>query len=369
MGDRAPPRHRSMSCPASSMLPACQTKHLLTQDVLDQIRVAKQKQHDRKTHKMISFRRPLKNQASWEKKPANTLDRLASSKRVMKDSTPFKMDAVIPPSSLMIPKQVRPSDPRDDSIFAMVYNDEDYLQVPLRPIKGLKVDSRYTQSVVNEDTHSLAQSHPPPSKNLSHKKSRSPRKLKFKRKTVAASFRPRRNTNFLPIKNMADKHSPSGMRKKVVTDLHLSTSTDLTEFPRNHNPRSIFKRQNQDKKIAVKEQNKSKNMGKDEGVLRKCTFQIARDDSSSLNKDDPLPKNMKEEANNICSPGNSIYPSNEKFDLEKYKRLYLDSKMEKKLETLPWKAFNKYSTTYRKVVSHKVEIVKDKFVENETKKI
>ena len=93
MGDRAPPRHRSMSCPASSMLPACQTKHLLTQDVLDQIRVAKQKQHDRKTHKMMSFRRPLKSQVLWEKKPANLLDRLALSKRVMKDSTPLKMDA------------------------------------------------------------------------------------------------------------------------------------------------------------------------------------------------------------------------------------------------------------------------------------
>ena len=161
MDDPTPPRHRSASWPASSMLPACETKHLQTQDVLDQIRVAKQKQHDRKTHKMISFRRPLKSQVLWEKKPANLLDRLALSKRVMKDSTPLKMDAVLPPSSLMIPKQVRPPNPRDNSIFATVYNDEDYLQVPLRPIKGLKIDNRYTQSVVKEGTHSLAQSiHP-----------------------------------------------------------------------------------------------------------------------------------------------------------------------------------------------------------------
>ena len=39
-----------------------------------------------------------------------------------------------------------------------------------------------------------------------------------------------------------------------------------------------------------------------------------------------------------------------------------------KAETLPWKAFYKYSSTYRKVVSHKVEIVKDKFVGNDIKK-
>ena len=369
MDDPTPPRHRSASWPASSMLPACETKHLQTQDVLDQIRVAKQKQHDRKTHKMMSFRRPLKSQVLWEKKPANLLDRLALSKRVMKDSTPLKMDAVLAPSSLMIPKQVRPPNPRDNSIFAAVYHDEDYLQVPLRPIKGLKIDNRDTQSVVKEGTHSLAQTHPPLAKNVSHKKSRSPRKLKFKRKTVAASFHPRRNSNFLPIRNMTDKHSPSGLRKKTITDLHLSTSTDMTEFPSNDSPRSIFKGQNSDQKTAVKKKKKHTNRGKDEGILRKCTFQIATGDSSSLNKDDLLPKNTKEEANNICSQGISIYPSNEKFDLEKYTKLYLDSKVEKKAETLLWKAFYKYSSSYRKVVSHKVEIVKDKFVGNDIKKI
>ena len=159
MDDRAPPRHRSV---LPSIFDAASVSN---ETFADSGRVgsdtrSEAKQHDRKTHKMMSFRRPLKNQALGEK-ARKYLRSIGIKQRVMKDSTPFKMDAVLAPSSLMIPKQVRPSDPRDDSIFAMVYHDEDYLQVPLRPIKGLKVDNRYTQSVVNEDTHSLAQTHPP----------------------------------------------------------------------------------------------------------------------------------------------------------------------------------------------------------------
>ena len=84
-------------------------------------------------------------------------------------------------------------------------------------------------------------------------------------------------------------------------------------------------------------------MGKDEGILRKCTFQIARDDSSSLNKDDLLPKNTKEEANNICSQSISIYPSNEKFDLEKYTKVVLGLENGKKQKRF----HGKHSTSIR----------------------
>ena len=317
-----------------------------TQDVLDQISLAKQKQHDKKVHKMISFRRPLKNQACWEKKPVNALDRLALSERVMKDNTPLKMDAVLPPSSLMIPKKVRPPNPRDDSIFARVYTDEDCLKVPLRPIKGLKIDRRCSQAMPKEETHFLAQTHPPPSKKLYHKKRRSPRKLKFKRRTVAASFHPRRNTTFMPIKNASKKHIANNTEKNVITDLHLSTHAGISEFP--------------------KQEIEDGNSGKDEGIAKKSILQIVRDNSLP-NSDSLLLMNTKGEVSNIFSSGNAIYPSNEKFDLEKYTRLYLDSKVKKKVESLPWKAFNKYSNTYRKVISHKVEISKNMFGGNKAK--
>ena len=48
------------------------------------------------------------------------------------------------PSSLLIPKQVRPPDPRSQSVFAVIYNDDDYVQVAPRPIKGLEIDSDIT---------------------------------------------------------------------------------------------------------------------------------------------------------------------------------------------------------------------------------
>ena len=43
--------------------------------ILRDINKAKQKQADRKAHKMMSFRRPLKGETVWNKSPVNTMKR------------------------------------------------------------------------------------------------------------------------------------------------------------------------------------------------------------------------------------------------------------------------------------------------------
>ena len=52
-----------------------------------------------------------------------------------------------------------------------------------------------------------------------------------------------------------------------------------------------------------------------------------------------------------------IYPENVEFDLKTYKKLYQQSKIEKKLEAIPWKAYWKYSNLHKKVTLHKVDIL------------
>ena len=424
---------RPRSRPAPVMLPNfTKNKSPEIMKILRDINKAKQKQADRKAHKMMSFRRPLKGETVWNKSPVNTMKRLQIHYREMGSPEPLS-PKLLPPSSLMIPRQVRPPNPRAQSIFARVYNDDDYVQVAPRPIKGLEIDSDVTSdwsipsSIESHtrkmekgtaDINSLAYSYPPPSIKFLHKKSSSPRKLKFKRKTVAASFHPRRRTLFKGNKVVANNNNnDKGDMIETVNELDLdenddeeyiiSTSTshiiENNEQEKDNNVNNVnvndddtttttnddFKKtevindnddndedddnddnekdnkkknNNDDTKKQMMEENdkvdllEKKNDDHNEENDKTKTDKID-DDASKKTTTSKQQKRNNKNVQFFYDTRKFIYPENVEFDLKTYKQLYQQSKIEKKLEAIPWKAYWKYSNSHKKVTLHKVDIL------------
>ena len=422
---------RPQSRPAPVMLPNfTKNKSPEIMKILRDINKAKQKQADRKAHKMMSFRRPLKGETVWNKSPVNTMKRLQIHYREMGSPEPLS-PKLLPPSSLMIPRQVRPPNPRAQSIFARVYNDDDYVQVAPRPIKGLEIDSDVTSdwsipsSIESHtrkmekgtaDINSLAYSYPPPSIKFLHKKSSSPRKLKFKRKTVAASFHPRRRTLFKGNKVVTNNNNDKGDMIETVNELDLDENDD-EEYIISTSTSHIIENNEQEKDNNVNNVNvndddtttttnddfkKTEVRNDNDGNDEDDDNDDNEKDNKKKNNNDDTKKQMMEEndkvdlvekKNDDLNEENDetktdkidddaskktttskqqkrnknvqffydtrkfIYPENVEFDLKTYKTLYQQSKIEKKLEAIPWKAYWKYSNSHKKVTLHKVDIL------------
>jgi hypothetical protein len=433
--DQLPPYQRPKSRPAPSMISKLETQSPRLMKLFRAMDEAKRKQADRKAHKMISFKRPLRGETRWRKSPVNAMERLKIHYREIGSPEPLSPN-VLPPSSLLIPKQVRPPDPRSQSVFAVIYNDDDYVQVAPRPIKGLEIDSditsdwsipssieSYTRKMdaKKANLNSLAYTYPPPSIKFLHKRSKSPRKLKFKRKTVAAKFFPRRTTQVKIKKKQNSKLdndddylistsvSHNLIQQNENSEMNYINNTKTTMLTKDDNIITTITANNNDGKSSfsdeiikasnvvdeIEKEFRKNNVDENHNNSKVGNYSESNDevnnggndDESVIDDEEKTNDSTVEEAQKLPSKEMAasekkkgslqrnenmkffydtrkfIYPTNIDFDLNAYKQLYLKEKKGTKPEAIPWKAYWKYSDTYRKVTLHKTDILTGRMVE------